>query len=377
MRALSPVSRDALLPKLRDAFDFAQQQVRAVVDAHPDYYPMYTVQGKWAQEKDLWTHWCEGFFPSQMWMFHDLTKDPKWRGLAERYTVKLEPRKDDRNVHDLGFIFLNTYGRWYRLTRDRRLRDVVVQAGRTLALRFKEKGDYLCSFIGPDSLFIDIMMNVPVIFWAAIKTGDDRLVSVASRHCLTSRRYIVRGDGSTAHEGIFDLNTGEFLRQSTHQGYRSDSCWVRGLTWALYGFATSYRLSGDARFLETSQACADCYISHCGEGLAPPWDFDVPEGPERIWDSSAGAIAASGLQELADLVPCPEKSRRYRNAALTILDSLTSESFLARYHPGQEGLLLHGVYHKNKGLGVDESVAWGDHFFVEAIYRVLTMNDER
>ncbi|OGG47045.1 MAG: glucuronyl hydrolase [Candidatus Handelsmanbacteria bacterium RIFCSPLOWO2_12_FULL_64_10] len=372
MRALNPVSRDALLPKLRDAFDFAQQQVRAVVDAHPDYSPMYTVQGKWAQEKDLWTHWCEGFFPSQMWMFHDLTKDPKWRGLAERYTVKLESRKDDRNVHDLGFIFLNTYGRWYRLTRDRRLRDVVVQAGRTLALRFKEKGAYLCSFIGPDSLFIDIMMNVPVIFWAAIETGDDRLMSIASRHCLTSRRYIVRGDGSTAHEGIFDLNTGEFLRQSTHQGYRSDSCWVRGLTWALYGFATSYRLSGDARFLETSQACADCYIARCGEGLVPPWDFDAPEDPERIWDSSAGAIAASGLQELANLVPCPEKSRRYRNAALTILDSLTSESFLARYHPGQEGLLLHGVYHKNKGLGVDESVAWGDHFFVEAIYRALS-----
>ncbi|MSS71653.1 MAG: glucuronyl hydrolase [Candidatus Latescibacteria bacterium] len=371
MPILHPVSRDALLPKLQDAFDFAQRQVRAVVDAHPDYSPMYTVKGKWAQEKDLWTHWCEGFFPSQMWMFHDLTRDPKWRGLAERYTVKLEPRKDDRNVHDLGFIFLNTYGRWYLLTRDRQLRDVIVQAGRTLALRFKEKGEYLCSFIGPDSLFIDIMMNVPVIFWAALETGDENLMSVASRHCLTSRKYIVRGDGSASHEGMFDLNTGEFLRQSTHQGYRSDSCWVRGLTWALYGFATSYRLSGDARFLETSQACADYYIAHCGEGLVPPWDFDVPEGPERIWDSSAGAIAASGLQELADLIPCPEKSRHYRNAALTILNSLTSESFLARYHPGQEGLLLHGVYHKNKGLGVDESVAWGDHFFVEALYRVL------
>jgi hypothetical protein len=28
----------------------------------------------------------------------------------------------------------------------------------------------------------------------------------------------VRGDGSTAHEGIFDLNTGEFLKQTTQQG---------------------------------------------------------------------------------------------------------------------------------------------------------------
>ena len=371
MPELKTVSRNILFPKLRDAFDFSQRQVRSAIDAHPGYYPMYTVAGKWAQEKDLWTHWCEGFFPSQMWMFYDLTGDPKWRESAEQYTGKLEPRKEDRNVHDLGFIFLNTYGRWYGITKEQKLRDVLVQAGRTLALRFKEKGEYLCSFIGPESLFIDIMMNVPIIFRAALETGDDRLMAIANRHCLTSRKYIVRGDGSTSHEGIFDLDSGEFLRQSTHQGHRSDSCWVRGLTWALYGFATSFRLSGDPRYLETSQACADYYISHCGEGLVPPWDFDVPEGPDRCWDSSAGAIAASGLLELADLVASPDRTQFYRNAAMTILESLTSESFLGKYHTGEEGILLHGVYHLNKGLGVDESVAWGDHFFVEAVYKVL------
>ena len=30
---------------------------------------------------------------------------------------------------------------------------------------------------------------------------------------------------------------------------------------------------------------------------------------------------------------------------------------------------MHGVYHYHKGLGVDESVAWGDHFFVEALVK--------
>ena len=56
-----------------------------------------------------------------------------------------------------------------------------------------------------------------------------RLRDIATRHALTTRRVLVRGDGSTAHEGIFDLETGEFLRQSTQQGYRADSCWSRGL----------------------------------------------------------------------------------------------------------------------------------------------------
>ena len=50
----------------------------------------------------------------------------------------------------------------------------------------------------------------------------------------------MRSDGSTAHEGIFDLDTGAFLRQSTHQGLRPDSTWARGLAWSLYGFGTVF-----------------------------------------------------------------------------------------------------------------------------------------
>ena len=45
----------------------------------------------------------------------------------------------------------------------------------------------------------------------------------AMQHCLTTQRTLIRGDGSTSHEGLFDLSTGEFLKQSTHQGYRGDS----------------------------------------------------------------------------------------------------------------------------------------------------------
>ena len=81
----------------------------------------------------------------------------------------------DRNVHDLGFIFLSTYLPWYQLTGQEHLHQVLVQAGRTLAMRFMEKGQYLRSFVAPESLFIDIMMNVPIIFYAARETGDAEL----------------------------------------------------------------------------------------------------------------------------------------------------------------------------------------------------------
>ena len=110
-----------------------------------------------------------GFFPGILWLLHEHTGEPAWRQLAEEYSSPLEPRRFDRDVHDLGFLFFSTYLRWFHLTGDPALQTILIDAGRTLALR-RQKGGYLASFIGPDSLFIDIMMNVGLILWAANAT---------------------------------------------------------------------------------------------------------------------------------------------------------------------------------------------------------------
>ena len=83
------------------------------------------------------------------------------------------------------------------------------------------------------------------------------------------------------------------------------------------------------------------------------------------------AIVASGLWDLSEAVPDPTESVRYRDAALTALGSLCTDRFLAQSLPEWEGILMHGLYHFHKGLGVDESVAWGDHFFVEALVKAI------
>jgi unsaturated chondroitin disaccharide hydrolase len=217
------------------------------------------------------------------------------------------------------------------------------------------------------------MMNVPLIFYAARETGDHDLHRRALAHCRTTERTLVRPDGSTAHEGIFDPGTGEFLRQTTHQGLNPDSTWARGLAWSLYGFGTVFTFTGGSADLVVAQRNADCFIARCDGGLIPPWDFDVPEGPDRIVDSSAAAIAASGLWNLAELTfpSDPARAKQYRDATLTILDSLCNDRYLAWATPGWEGTLKHGVYHFHKKLGVDESVMWGDFFFLEAVDKVL------
>ncbi|MFB3827437.1 MAG: glycoside hydrolase family 88 protein [Bryobacteraceae bacterium] len=354
-----------------DALDFARRQVRALIERHPDFYPMYTAQGRWKHSGEAWTHWCDGFLPGMMWVFAARGKDAGyWREQAIRYSRPLEPRKLDRTVHDLGFIFISTYHRWNALDPDPALDAVVVEAGRTMSLRFKEKGQYLRSFVSEDSLFIDIMMNVGIIFYAALQTGDPKLMDVAMRHTLTTRRVLVRGDGSTAHEGLFNLETGEFLRQTTHQGYRGDSCWSRGLAWSLYGFGTCYGYTRDPRFLQTAEACADFYIQKTPEDGIAPWDFDAPPESRKLLDTSAAAITASGLFQLAKYSHDAVKADFYDQTARRILTSLCV-AHLAKGDPDWEGILKGGVYHLHKGLGVNESVMWGEYFFVEALDKAL------
>ena len=223
--------RERMLPELQRALQFAAGQARRVSSNYPGYTPMYTVQGRWNREGERWTNWCEGFFPGILWLLHKQTGEAEWRALAEQYSRPLEPRRFDRDVHDLGFLFFSTYLRWYRLSQEERLRGILVDAGRTLALR-RQKAGYLSSFVGPQSLFIDIMMNVGIILWAANAVRDDQLREIALEHCRTTQRYLVRRDGGTAHEGIFHTHKGTFLRTSTHQGWSAASTWSRGQAWA-------------------------------------------------------------------------------------------------------------------------------------------------
>jgi unsaturated chondroitin disaccharide hydrolase len=367
--------QEALRDTLQTAFDFAQSQVKSLLEKYPpDYYPMYTVAGRFGQDRKRWTHWCDGFYPGMMFIFAEATGESFWLDKAVAYATPLEERQYDRAVHDLGFLFFSTYLRWLGLGgKPERIEPVLIQAGKTMAMRFMENGQYLRSFVEPASLFIDIMMNVGTVFYAGRTTGDERLLDIAHKHCLTTRRTLVRGDGSTSHEAIFDTETGQCLKQSTHQGYRGDSCWSRGLAWSLYGFTRSYLQTGRSDYLETAMLNAGYYLENTPRDGVTPWDYDAPEtGPlaRTQVDTSACAIAASGLLDLATVAPDAVRARAYRDFALTSLRTL-SEKYLGSRTQGFEGILNGGVYHIHKNLGVHEAVMFGEHFFVEALDKAL------
>ncbi|HEY6686230.1 MAG TPA: glycoside hydrolase family 88 protein [Propionibacteriaceae bacterium] len=362
--------QEATKAAARRALELAAGKVSRLTTDYPDYFPLYTDQGRWKHGKEAWTNWCEGFLGGQMWLFYELGLGEEWKPRAEHYSKLVEERQFDAQVHDLGFVLCPTWKKWWELTGDDAQRQVVIQGGKTMATRFNTRGRYLRSFLAPDSIFIDIMMNVGIVAVAGLETGDQQLLDIAEQHCETTRKYLVRGDGSTSHEGIFDLDTGEFLRQTTQQGWRSDSSWARGLAWSLYGFTSMYALTGKPHWLATAQLNADYWLEHTsGPDPVPPNDFDEPN-PLRRWESSAAACAAGGLIMLSSLAANDDQARRYHNHAEATIARLCEPEFVA-FEDSWEGILKHGSYHETKQLGVDESVMWGEYFFVETLARVV------
>ena len=332
------------------ALSLAQERVWRLITEHPGQVPVYTQDGRWHFDEDSWAPiWTGGFLAGMIWIFADRTGDPAWREQAEKYSRIVEPRKFDAGTHDIGFLFTPSWGRWHALHPSDDTREVLIQAGRTMAGRFNAAGKYLRTWVDAGSTFIDVMMNIGIIYQAAALSGDSALAEIATAHALTSRRYLVRGDSSTIHEGWFDSETGEFLRAATHQGYRSDSSWVRGHAWAIYGFGTAYQNTGDARFLDTARRCADLYIAKVGGEFVGSNDWDDP---------------------------APEFRAVYRAYARGILGRLSEPEFLGSAGAAWEGILKHSLYHRGNGMGVDESVMWGDYYFVEALDKLARVDAE-
>ena len=167
----------------------------------------------------------------------------------------------------------------------------------------------------------------------------------------------------------FDPATGAVKSRGTHQGHDDESTWSRGQAWAVYGFTVAYRESGDARFLETARATAEYLVAHLPADAVPYWDFELPSTAGEPRDSSAAAVAAAGLLELARLEPDAVRARRWLGAARAILSSLTSPAYLAE-GTGEDSILLHGTQNRSSNR-YDTGLIYGDYYFLQALLRYL------
>jgi unsaturated chondroitin disaccharide hydrolase len=326
-------------------------------------FPHITENGKWITTED--GYWTGGFWIGLLWLVFKIIGDERYKKEVYNWLKRLESRKKDRTF-DLGFLFYPSFVLGYEMTKDKNLRKTALEAANTLSTLFHGKVGFVYHEIKLNSkkagrTIIDVMMELPLLWWAYEETDNEKFYNIAYIHSKRTIDEFIREDYSTIHVIDFDLETGEIIRKITVQGYSDDSCWSRGQAWAIYGFTLAYKCTKDELFLKTAEGLAEYFIRNLPEDYVPYWDFNDPQ--QSVKDSSAAAIACSGLLTLSEF----SGREDFRVVAINILNSLCND-YLSE--EGKDGILKHGCFHKPENMGVDESLIWGDYYFMQALLKL-------
>jgi unsaturated chondroitin disaccharide hydrolase len=322
--------------------------------------------------------WTNGFWTGMLWLAYEATGAARYRAAAERQVATFTDRLKRRiNVdhHDLGFLYSLSCVAAYKLTGDRAARETAIGAARLLLERYLPSAGIIQAWgdlADPEQagrMIIDCNLNLPLLYWAGRETGEAVFTQAADRHIEQAARHIVRPDSSTFHTFFMDPVTGAPRMGKTHQGYSDSSCWARGQAWGVSGFPLVHRYKADPALPAVAARLANYYLNRLPADLICCWDL-VFTGPPHHRDSSAAAIAACGLLELATALPADDPDRAaYEGAAWATVETLGAHYLLPPGPPGT-GVLAHAVYHMPNGVGVDEACIWGDYFFLEALVRL-------
>ena len=351
---------------------------KQVVQRNRDKIPYTTESGAFddrGRKEICW--WTNGFWGGILWQLYNATKDPLYMEEAIGVEIKLDANLMNRQGmdHDSGFKWMPTAVAHYHLTGDKMSRNRALLAADNLAGRFNPVGKFIRAWNNWDGnedgsfagrAIIDCMMNLPLLYWAGEELHDPRFCHIAKMHADTAMKYFIREDGSAKHIIEFDAETGEYLHSVGGQGYAHGSSWTRGQAWAIYGFALSFIHTKEARYLETSMKVADYFISCIPESKLIPVDFLQPASPSYE-DSTAAAIAACGMLELAKYAP--EDSReKYENAALELLKALADKR--CNWKENVDNLVekCTAAYHDPEH---EFSIIYGDYYFIEAIWKLM------
>lgn len=358
---------------IENTFNKLDNKLSKVAVRSREKLPFSTQGGVYTERAPSW--WTNGFWGGLMCLMYDATKKDVYKSTSERAEKLLDKAFYcfDELHHDVGFMWHLTSTARYRIFDDKESRNRALIAASILASRFNFSGKYIRAWNGivrgDDSkglTIIDSMLNLPLLYWASKETGDDRFYKIATAQADMTIRDHIKEDGRVNHVVVHDSETGAKLTSRAGQGYSEDSAWSRGRSWAIYGFILSYIHTNNQEYLSTAKRVSDLFIEEARKtNWVPKIDFCQPEEPVG-YDTSAGAVAACGLIELAKIT----NEEKYLNAAINILKAL--EEKWCDWSCDTDGTLMGssdsyaGGWHKN--------LIYGDFYFVEAILKLKGSN---
>ena len=337
-----------------------------------DKIPLVTEDGVYDDHSKS-SAWTNGFWPGIMWLMYSATGEDCFKETAQTAEKMMDTALANYKKlhHDVGFMWHISSGASLKLTGDEKSKERALHAAATLASRYNVNGEFIRAWNDEDApgwTIIDSMMNIPLLYWAAEECKNVSFKQIAMHHADTVLKDHIRPDGSVYHIVMYDVESGECLGAApSTQGYEpQNSSWSRGQSWALYGFTLSYIHTGEQRYLDAAKRVAHYFIANvCNTNYIPLADFRAPAEPVYI-DSSAGALAACGLIELAKVVPEYEK-KMYMQAAINIMKALCDTQ--CDFSDKEQSILQNSS--ACYARGVHRPWIYGEYFYVEAMYKLM------
>lgn len=349
--------------------------VRALSSVGADTFPHYA-EGTSGQ----WTHtpngdWTGSFYVGQLWLIAQANDAADLRDLATRWARLLKTRVGSDTVFR-GFLFW--YGVAIGADGNAELTQLALAGAHALAGTYNPRAGLIplgasaeeATNVGNAETNIDtVPATVLLLNWATQTTGDSRFRDIAVRHAAAHARLCVHDDGHVSQSATFDPITGALTRRYTHKGFSDTSTWARAQAWAMLGFTHASQLDPE-QFLPIAVRVSDWWISHLPDDHVAIWDFDAPNHPEALKDTSATAIAAAALLKLASLSPL--HAERYNVVATDMIDALIHRHLTGDNDPQRRpaGMLLDGCYNHRLKLASASELIWGDYYLLESLHQL-------
>ena len=362
---------------LDEALDAVAAHIRATVAADLTGFPHYgdTGTGAWTTTPDGF--WTGGYWNAMLWLGGAVFDDPDLVTEAKRWTERLRPRIGSESVFR-GFLFYYGAALGEILHGDEHARALALAAAERLGGDFDPRLGLIAlgaeaeeaHTVGASEANIDGLAAVPLLLFAAGKTGDDRLRDRALRHTLRSAALCVREDGSVVQSVSLDPETGEPVRSYTHKGVSDSSTWTRAQAWAMQFLTHAARHMPEERALsEYATRVTDWWMENVPADRVAYWDFDAPIDHDTRKDTSGTAIAATAMLKLSTVVEDRERAAGYRACAEETLRTLAACHLtpVAPRDTRPPGILTNGCFDQREGVALANQLIWGSYYLLEGL----------
>ncbi len=364
---------------LEQAKKLVLNKVKKINSKAGDQFPKGTKDGVYVMV-DV-PDWTVGYYPGINYLSYDMSQDKQYLSAARKASEKIRTGfLNDRQcyMHDLGFVFMNSYYKEYLETGSQDALAMVIDAGDAMLERVKPTGYIqawnvfgkgLSAQENKNRMLADTMCNLDLLFVCSELTGDKKYADAAVKHAQMTQQYIIRPDYTTAHTFVFNPD-GTPKYERTAQGYSDSSCWARGQAWVIYGMAQCYNATGDKSFLESAKKCADVFFEKTEDDLIPKWDMIFTGDAKEPRDTSAASITACGLLDIYKATG----DTFYKDAAYTIYSTLYNK-YAMNYT--DEGIIGQAVANMPAGTFVNSSIIYGEYYFAELTKRFFDLAAEK